>query len=167
MADHQKTPSLFCSQSGEIEKPESINDEQSKDVENLGIIMTELFGGNIRESLAISIIEAYHEWKSSTSTFFLLSEIVPQDELNTKDREIVYELMMSCRIVDQSSRPTASTLRKLVRMTSFSKRNIVELIVQRLQVQATTLENVVSLRTEQLVEERKKVDELLHEMLPR
>jgi hypothetical protein len=56
---------------------------------------------------------------------------------------------------------------KWAKSTGFSKRNVVELILHRLQKQSSNLEEEVSLRTEQLVEERKKVDNLLQEMLPK
>jgi hypothetical protein len=96
--------------------------------------------------------------------FFVIAEIVPEQNVHAK---IILKMMMTCRSVDQSSRPTASNLKEWIKMRGFAVQNIVELILQRLQVQATTLEEEVILRTEQLVEEKKKVDELLHEMLPR
>jgi hypothetical protein len=75
--------------------------------------------------------------------------------------------MMACQNVNHSLRPTTNKLMKWAKSTGFSKRNVVELILHRLQKQSSNLEEEVSLRTEQLVEERKKVDNLLQEMLPK
>jgi hypothetical protein len=47
MADHQEAPSLFCVRSRQIKETESINEGKGNDVENVGLIMAELFSGKI------------------------------------------------------------------------------------------------------------------------
>jgi hypothetical protein len=79
----------------------------------------------------------------------------------------IFEMMKACQNVNHSLRPKTGKLQKWVQSMSFSKRSIVELILHRLQKQAVSLEEEVDLRTRELVEERKKVDDLLNEMLPR
>ena len=49
---------------------------------------------------------------------------------------------------------------------NFSDKNIVDIILQRLEKYASNLENLVDQRTQQLMEEKQKTDKLLYRMLP-
>ena len=87
--------------------------------------------------------------------------------MKTSGISAIFGITMACQNVNHSLRPTTSKLKEWAKSTGFSKRNIVELILYRLQRQAAALEEDVATRTAELVEERKKVDDLLNEMLPR
>lgn len=49
----------------------------------------------------------------------------------------------------------------------FRRGNIVEIILNRLEKYASNLEELVDQRTQQLVQEKQKTDNLLYRMLPR
>ena len=48
----------------------------------------------------------------------------------------------------------------------FSSKNIVDIVLQRLEKYASNLEDLVDQRTQQLIEEKQKTDKLLYRMLP-
>ena len=81
-------------------------------------------------------------------------------------RRTIADMIRSCLSMDASARPTARDLKKWLNTVGLPRRNIIELLLFRLGKHAESLEQMVELRTEALLEERKKVDDLLREILP-
>uniref|UniRef100_A0A8C9SDS6 Guanylate cyclase n=1 Tax=Scleropages formosus TaxID=113540 RepID=A0A8C9SDS6_SCLFO len=78
--------------------------------------------------------------------------------------EAVESLMRSCWWEKPAERPDFSTLRTLVRRGSD---NILDNLLSRMEQYASNLEEVVDRRTAQFLEEKKKAESLLTQMLPR
>ena len=85
----------------------------------------------------------------------------------TQVQEEVQSLMTSCLNPDVAQRPTAVALYKWTTVMGLAEHNVVELMMHRLQSHAQSLEQKVDMRSQDLVMEMKKVDDLLNEMLPR
>ncbi|KPP60956.1 atrial natriuretic peptide receptor 1-like, partial [Scleropages formosus] len=83
--------------------------------------------------------------------------------------EAVESLMRSCWWEKPAERPDFSTLRTLVRRLSPSggSDNILDNLLSRMEQYASNLEEVVDRRTAQFLEEKKKAESLLTQMLPR
>ena len=76
-------------------------------------------------------------------------------------------VLAACLQDDPLLRPTAGSLLKWTTQNGFAKQTVVELLLHRLESHANTLEREVALRTQDLLEETKKADDLLNEMLPK
>ncbi|OQV16759.1 putative Atrial natriuretic peptide receptor 2 [Hypsibius exemplaris] len=113
---------------------------QQNDIRAIGLIMQEMFG----------------------------DQTVKKDNQSVANRmeRDVETLMRSCLDQNPSNRPTSSSLQKRATSLKFASRSVVELLMHRIQTHAETLEQEVALRTDELIEEMKKVDDLLKEMLP-
>ncbi|GAA6098013.1 atrial natriuretic peptide receptor 1 isoform X2 [Tachysurus ichikawai] len=79
----------------------------------------------------------------------------------------VEALLLSCWSERESERPDFSSLRTTVKKMCPSGENILDDLLSRLEQYACNLEEVVSDRTAQLQEEKKKAEALLTQMLPR
>ncbi|XP_027013905.2 atrial natriuretic peptide receptor 1 isoform X5 [Tachysurus fulvidraco] len=79
----------------------------------------------------------------------------------------VEALLLSCWSERESERPDFSSLRTTVKKMCPSGENIMDDLLSRLEQYACNLEEVVSDRTAQLQEEKKKAEALLTQMLPR
>lgn len=78
----------------------------------------------------------------------------------------VSALMQACLDQNPLMRPTAASIYKRSTAMGLGARSVVELLLHRIQTHANVLEDEVALRTLELQEEMKKVDNLLKEMLP-
>ena len=77
------------------------------------------------------------------------------------------KMMGECLSRDPQQRPTATQLKTWTHKTRLSDKNIVQLLLNRLKGYADDLESEVQARSADLLEERRKLDDLLREMLPR
>ncbi|CAI2350695.1 unnamed protein product [Caenorhabditis sp. 36 PRJEB53466] len=77
-------------------------------------------------------------------------------------------LIRDCWTEKPSERPTIEQVKSLLRsMSDGRKGNLMDHVFNMLEYYASTLENEVSQRTKELVEEKKKSDVLLYRMLPK
>ena len=77
------------------------------------------------------------------------------------------EMTRNCLNPDTQQRPTADRLKRWAHKMGLTNRNIVELLLNRLKGHADELESEVQARSADSLEERRKLDDLLREMLPR
>lgn len=88
-------------------------------------------------------------------------------ELDTTPK-FVTEVIKECWAQDPEKRPDFKTIRsKLKELQRGMKPNILDNMISIMEKYANNLEAVVDERTEQLIEEKKKTEELLHQMLPK
>ncbi|OQV25453.1 Atrial natriuretic peptide receptor 1 [Hypsibius exemplaris] len=77
-----------------------------------------------------------------------------------------HDVIVRCLNVEPQHRPTSNDLNTWVKNLKLSGTNVVEILLGRLQTYADELEADVAARSADLLDERKKLDDLLHEMLP-
>jgi hypothetical protein len=82
-------------------------------------------------------------------------------------KEAIDEVAKACLTDEPLAKPTSLVLKKWIRNMGFAKQNIAELLLESLQKQSVILEELVIQRSNALLEEMRKLDELLLEMLPR
>ncbi|XP_062588637.1 receptor-type guanylate cyclase Gyc76C-like [Saccostrea cucullata] len=88
-------------------------------------------------------------------------------ELDTTPK-FVTDVIKECWEQDPEKRPDFKTVRtKLKELQRGMKPNILDNMISIMEKYANNLEAVVDERTEQLIEEKKKTEELLHQMLPK
>ena len=75
------------------------------------------------------------------------------------------QLLMSCTL-PAVERPSSRQFISGIQAAVGCPNNIVDHIIRRLEAHAVNLEEVVHERTQSLVEERRRADDLLQEMLP-
>ncbi|ELU07786.1 hypothetical protein CAPTEDRAFT_103278 [Capitella teleta] len=84
------------------------------------------------------------------------------------DQSVMVAKMKECWAEDPNHRPSFSVLKQFLRkLNKGRKTNIMDNMIAKLEKYASNLEDVVSQRTAQLMEEKKKTDSLLYRMLPR
>ncbi|XP_031573570.1 speract receptor-like [Actinia tenebrosa] len=77
-------------------------------------------------------------------------------------------LMTSCWSEDPDGRPSFQEIKKIIiTLQGGKKENIVDKVIYLLEDYSSHLEDLVKERTEQWMEEKKKTEELLHNMLPK
>ncbi|CAJ0561087.1 unnamed protein product, partial [Mesorhabditis spiculigera] len=78
------------------------------------------------------------------------------------------DLMMTCWQENPHDRPDFSTIRKVVRSLNRENEtsNLVDNLLKRMEQYANNLEGLVEERTQEYLAEKKKVEELLHQLLP-
>ncbi|KAJ8319406.1 hypothetical protein KUTeg_004497 [Tegillarca granosa] len=88
-------------------------------------------------------------------------------ELDTQPK-FVTDVIKECWDEDPTKRPDFKDIRsKLKPLQKGMKPNILDNMMSIMEKYASNLEDVVEERTDQLIEEKKKTEELLHQMLPR
>ncbi|XP_064638662.1 atrial natriuretic peptide receptor 1-like isoform X2 [Lineus longissimus] len=89
---------------------------------------------------------------------------VPSDSCEQK----LHNLMRTCWAEDPDDRPTFQKIKSTIRRISGNKStNLVDNMIKMMEQYADHLEELVDDRTKQLEEEKKKTDQLLHQMLPK
>ncbi|KAL7074753.1 hypothetical protein ACQ4LE_006115 [Meloidogyne hapla] len=102
----------------------------------------------------------------------LYRPLIPQDCQPVDDTpetvKKLIELMMACWSESPSGRPDFSTIRKVVHTLNKENEtsNLVDNLLKRMEQYATNLEGLVEERTQEYLGEKKKVEELLHQLLP-
>uniref|UniRef100_A0A914KGI9 guanylate cyclase n=1 Tax=Meloidogyne incognita TaxID=6306 RepID=A0A914KGI9_MELIC len=102
----------------------------------------------------------------------LFRPLIPQDCQPVDDTpetvKKLIELMMACWSESPSGRPDFSTIRKVVHTLNKENEtsNLVDNLLKRMEQYATNLEGLVEERTQEYLGEKKKVEELLHQLLP-
>ncbi|VBB33165.1 unnamed protein product, partial [Acanthocheilonema viteae] len=78
-------------------------------------------------------------------------------------------LMISCWAEEFQERPDFSVIRKVVRSLNKSNEtsNVVDNLLKRMEQYANNLEGLVEERTQEYLAEKQKVEDLLHQLLPR
>ncbi|CAD5206389.1 unnamed protein product [Bursaphelenchus okinawaensis] len=97
------------------------------------------------------------------------TEDMMEDEGNNNDdtRKLV-DLMINCWSENPHDRPEFSVIRKIVHTLNKENEtsNLVDNLLKRMEQYATNLEGLVEERTQEYLAEKKKVEELLHQLLP-
>uniref|UniRef100_A0A914R2H5 Serine-threonine/tyrosine-protein kinase catalytic domain-containing protein n=1 Tax=Parascaris equorum TaxID=6256 RepID=A0A914R2H5_PAREQ len=77
-------------------------------------------------------------------------------------------LMMGCWAEEPHDRPDFSVIRKVVRSLNKNNEtsNLVDNLLKRMEQYANNLEGLVEERTQEYFAEKKKVEDLLHQLLP-
>ncbi|MFH4977786.1 hypothetical protein AB6A40_004495 [Gnathostoma spinigerum] len=94
---------------------------------------------------------------------------IPEDALNDDQVEPnLINLMVQCWAEDPHDRPDFSVIRKVVRSLNKNNEtsNLVDNLLKRMEQYATNLEGLVEERTQEYLAEKKKVEDLLHQLLP-
>ena len=78
------------------------------------------------------------------------------------------KLMRACWDEDPSDRPDMSVIRKVIRGLNRDNEtsNLVDNLLKRMEQYANNLEGLVEARTQEYLAEKKKVEDLLHQLLP-
>ncbi|XP_077865482.1 atrial natriuretic peptide receptor 1-like [Saccoglossus kowalevskii] len=80
----------------------------------------------------------------------------------------IIQLMEQCWSEDPTSRPDFHKLKSIVKKMNRDRGdNILDNLLDRMEQYANNLEGIVAQRTAQLVEEQKKSEQLLHQLLPK
>ncbi|OQV12174.1 putative Atrial natriuretic peptide receptor 1 [Hypsibius exemplaris] len=119
-----------------------IEQYRGDDIRNLGVVLADMFN-----------IDPY-----------VVKEL-RFESTNTIHRKI-HEMVAHCLESESHARPTATDLKRWLITIGVPKKNFVELLLDRLEKHSATLEETVQSRTEALLDETKKVDDLLREILP-
>ncbi|PFX31871.1 Atrial natriuretic peptide receptor 1 [Stylophora pistillata] len=82
-------------------------------------------------------------------------------------KEDLHLLMKMCWNENPEERPEFWEIRKLLKKIHGRRNNLVDKIIYMLEEHSLNLEKLVEKRTEQWIEEKKRTDELLHNMLPK
>ncbi|XP_060072435.1 atrial natriuretic peptide receptor 2-like [Ylistrum balloti] len=94
----------------------------------------------------------------------LFRPIVPKDHGSAE----LIDLLTRCWAEDSEDRPDFhSILKSLRKMMGTKHTNFVDMLLHRMEKYATNLEDIVEERTQQLLVEKKRSEELLHQILPR
>ncbi|CCD73356.1 Receptor-type guanylate cyclase gcy-28 [Caenorhabditis elegans] len=82
--------------------------------------------------------------------------------------DTLLSLMVACWSEDPHERPEVSSVRKAVRSLNRDNEtsNLVDNLLKRMEQYANNLEGLVEERTQEYLAEKKKVEELLHQLLP-
>ncbi|XP_077996444.1 atrial natriuretic peptide receptor 1-like [Glandiceps talaboti] len=89
----------------------------------------------------------------------------PVLQMSLDDRAII-TLMQKCWAEDPDARPTFPRIRAELRKINGKEINIMDNILSMMEKYANNLEEIVDQRTEEVLEEKRKTDRLLHRMLP-
>ena len=82
--------------------------------------------------------------------------------------EDLMKLMRACWDEEPSERPDMTMIRKVVRGLNRDNEtsNLVDNLLKRMEQYANNLEGLVEARTQEYLAEKKKVEDLLHQLLP-
>ncbi|ELU04091.1 hypothetical protein CAPTEDRAFT_93552 [Capitella teleta] len=84
------------------------------------------------------------------------------------DNDVLQKMMQQSWAEEAENRPSFISLRTLFRSINRGRKtNIMDTMISKLEKYANNLEEIVSKRTAELVEEKKKTDTLLYRMLPK
>ncbi|CAH1786475.1 unnamed protein product [Owenia fusiformis] len=79
----------------------------------------------------------------------------------------VKDLLQKCWLENPDERPDFKSINMMFRKSSKGTGNIMDNLLKRMEVYANNLEHIVEDRTSQLIVEKKKSEELLHQILPK
>eukprot|EP00057_Strongylocentrotus_purpuratus_P017815 XP_011672289.1 PREDICTED: speract receptor isoform X1 [Strongylocentrotus purpuratus] len=138
---------------------------QKGDVYSFGIILYEIahrqgpFG-----NCELSPKEIYEKVKTLGETIPLRPNVMEIEN----GHECLLTVMQECWVEDPEARPDFKTIaNKLKPLHKGMKSDILDNMVMIMEKYANNLEEIVEDRTQQLVEEKKKTENLLHRMLPK
>ncbi|XP_033751983.1 atrial natriuretic peptide receptor 1-like [Pecten maximus] len=132
-------------------------------------------------SFAIIMVEVlsrstpYDAYRTVMDVQEIVEQIKERDEplfrpIIPKDRgpaELI-DLLTRCWAEDPDDRPDFHSISRSLRKIMGTKHsNFVDMLLQRMEKYATNLEDIVEERTQQLLVEKKRSEELLHQILPR
>lgn len=120
--------------------------QQAKDIRQLGVALEELTSHSPVNKSALSN-----------------SNVNVNNDVSTQ----LHILVEQCQLESEWQRPKMPLIRQTIRSMIAKNSSIVELLITTLGKHAESLQYVVGERTAALVEETRKVDELLEQMLPR
>ncbi|KAL3089465.1 hypothetical protein niasHT_029176 [Heterodera trifolii] len=97
----------------------------------------------------------------------VIPDFSPVDDTPDTVRKLL-DLMMACWSENPHGRPDFSTIRKVVHTLNKENEtsNLVDNLLKRMEQYATNLEGLVEERTQEYLGEKKKVEDLLHQLLP-
>ena len=97
----------------------------------------------------------------------VIPDCPPVDDTPETVRKLV-DLMMACWSENPHGRPDFSMVRKVVHTLNKENEtsNLVDNLLKRMEQYATNLEGLVEERTQEYLAEKKKVEDLLHQLLP-
>ncbi|VDK51708.1 unnamed protein product [Anisakis simplex] len=107
--------------------------------------------------------------KEPTSEEALYRPQIPESALSVDPVDPnLLKLMRSCWAEDAHDRPDFSVIRKVVRSLNKNNEtsNLVDNLLKRMEQYANNLEGLVEERTQEYYAEKKKVEDLLHQLLP-
>ncbi|OQV12176.1 putative Atrial natriuretic peptide receptor 1 [Hypsibius exemplaris] len=119
-----------------------IEQYRGDDIKNLGVVLADMFN-----------IDPY------------VAKELQFESTNTIHQKL-HEMVARCLESESHARPTATDLKRWLTTVGVPKKNFVELLLDRLEKHSASLEETVQSRTEALLDETRKVDDLLREMLP-
>ncbi|XP_038050160.1 atrial natriuretic peptide receptor 1-like [Patiria miniata] len=143
--------------------PAVSNGTPEGDIYSLGIILQEIvMRGGPYCTQALEPKEIVTAVKMGARPVF--RPVVPRDACPSQ----MMELMESCWAEKPTDRPSISRVKSTIQKLSGGKaQNLVDNMIGMMEKYADHLEELVNERTQQLEDEKKKTDQLLHQMLPR
>uniref|UniRef100_A0AC35FUX4 Guanylate cyclase n=1 Tax=Panagrolaimus sp. PS1159 TaxID=55785 RepID=A0AC35FUX4_9BILA len=150
---------------------------QKGDVYSFALILHEMlyrkdawyFGEGIETPDPKDILENVK--KPPISDEFLYRPVIPEASPVEDHPETVkklIDLMINCWAENPHDRPEFSVIRKIVHSLNKDNEtsNLVDNLLKRMEQYATNLEGLVEERTQEYLAEKKKVEDLLHQLLP-
>uniref|UniRef100_A0A7E4W5X2 guanylate cyclase n=1 Tax=Panagrellus redivivus TaxID=6233 RepID=A0A7E4W5X2_PANRE len=97
----------------------------------------------------------------------IIPEVSPVDD-NPETVKKLIDLMVNCWAEHPQDRPEFNVIRKIVHSLNKDNEtaNLVDNLLKRMEQYATNLEGLVEERTQEYLAEKKKVEDLLHQLLP-
>ncbi|XP_069138708.1 atrial natriuretic peptide receptor 1-like [Argopecten irradians] len=143
---------------------------QKGDIYSFGIVLFELlYRSQSYDTVALSPQEIIQRVRITENPPFRPHVSYNSDVTSDNDAPTeMSQLMISCYEEDPENRPNFTTIKSFISKQNKGRRtNIVDNMISMLEKYANNLEHVVELRTQALLEEKKKTDSLLYRMLPR
>ncbi|XP_052799084.1 atrial natriuretic peptide receptor 1-like [Mya arenaria] len=155
----------------QILKKEKVEYTPKSDIYAVGIIVKELLCRNepYCSECTLSPKEIIHMVAYPTTTEDPFRPEIGDISLDSEYRRSNMEYMIArCWDEDPETRPTMKAiLRTLNKINPYKKANVVDNMMAMMEKYTTNLEDIVTERTEQLQEEKRKTDALLYRMLPK
>jgi serine/threonine protein kinase len=156
----------------ELLQDHGLQPSQKSDIFALGIIIQEIVAWcmpyTMQFSQAVSNLALLETIAEKVADDKTVPPYRPVDPRHPDCSSGICSLIEACWATKPDNRPTiSSVLNQLRKLENIDSKNLLEKILSQMKRNAEELEELVNLRTLDLIQERKKCDILLCEMLPR
>ncbi|XP_055348036.1 atrial natriuretic peptide receptor 2-like [Paramacrobiotus metropolitanus] len=145
----------------EIISGASVKVTKESDMYSLGVVISEIFTGRAPMQTNFASVDSVQENVAVLRKDPTVIRIVDTSKLPAE----LHHIVDACTANNHLERPTMPRFTEILSQVIPCKK-MIDLILPRLDMYSSHLEDLVEARTRQLVDERSKVDSLLREMLP-